>query len=339
MDNIIKRVRILKLWEILTSETDEEHPIATEDLLDKLAGVGIQCVRTTLYEDIKTLRQYGYEIFTVRAKTNLYYVEEGSLSVTEVLILMDAVQAAGFITERKTEELLDKLSRLTGGKRSEALKRNVVQFTIAKTCNEKVLYYVNEISQAIANHKKIRFNYFYYDLSHARVYRMSKREPEKRRVYKVNPLGTVFDNGYYYLFCYDDYFKGVSHYRIDRMDSVQILEEDATDGLEKEKAALSERKRRLFFMYGGAEERLRLHADKELLDVMYDKFGGDIQLYDLNEKQFGFCVNVQVSPTFLGWCCSFGNKLRVVSPQSVVEQIKEYVEELHANYRDEKSSP
>ena len=52
MDKDIKRIRLLKLWEILSRDTDDEHPLGTEEILSKLANAGIECVRTTLYEDI-----------------------------------------------------------------------------------------------------------------------------------------------------------------------------------------------------------------------------------------------------------------------------------------------
>ena len=70
MDKDIKRIRLLKLWEILSRDTDDEHPLGTEEILSKLANAGIECVRTTLYEDIKTLQKYGYEIFCLRSTSN-----------------------------------------------------------------------------------------------------------------------------------------------------------------------------------------------------------------------------------------------------------------------------
>ncbi|MBQ8374501.1 MAG: WYL domain-containing protein [Clostridia bacterium] len=256
----------------------------------------------------------------------------------EVLILLDAVQAASFITQKKTEELVDKLADLAGSERAKVLKQNIVEFTVAKSSNENILYAVNEISQAILNKKKIYFNYFDYDASYQRVFRMSKRNPEKKRGYKVNPLGTVFDGGYYYLFCYDDFFGGISHYRVDRMDGVKMLEEEITSTAESKKNELSERKRQLFSMFGGEVKRVEFHADRDLIDFIYDKFGKRIKMYELSEKEVVFSADVQISPTFIAWCCSFGSKLKITSPMDVVTEIQRYIAELSENYK-EKSSP
>lgn len=333
MDKQMKRLRLLKLWEILSRDTDEDHPLGTEEILSKLAEAGIACVRTTLYEDVKTLQKYGYEIFCVRSTSNQYYVCDRNISVPEVLILMDAVQAAGFITERKTAELVDKVAKLAGSQRAEVLKQNIVEFTVAKSTNEKILYTVSEISQAIINRKKIYFNCFDYDVNYNRIYRMKTSDPTKVRGYKVNPLGTVFDNGYYYLFCYDDFFGNVSHYRIDRMDNVKTLEESMTEGVEAEKFDLPSRKRQLFSMFGGDTVEVEIRADKSLIDVLHDKFGDLIHLHDENNGSVTFSANVQVSPTFLAWCCSFGNQLQVIAPSFVVEKIKAYIEELQSIYK------
>ena len=47
------RIRPLKIWEILQRETDEDHPMGTEELRAKLLECGIEAHRTAIYEDIK----------------------------------------------------------------------------------------------------------------------------------------------------------------------------------------------------------------------------------------------------------------------------------------------
>lgn len=332
MNEDAKRIRLLKIWEILFRETDEEHRLNTETLLEKLRGIGVECVRSTLYQDIKILQKYGYEVLCKRAKQNEYYVVDRSISLPELLILMDATQAANFISPIKTKELVDKLSSLAGSERGRVLKQNIVVSTTPKTKNNSVLYSVNEISQAILQKKKIFFHYFNYDLKFERVYKMSKRDPQKKRGYKLNPLGTVFDNGYYYVFCYDDYFGNISHYRVDRMDGVRMLEDDASEIANQNRTQLSHRKRKLFYMYGGQERKIEFLADCDLIDIIYDKFGENVKLYPSRKEKIIFSVDVQVSPTFFAWCCAFGDKLKITTPTDVVVQLKEYINSLQKLY-------
>lgn len=96
----------IKLWEILSVDSDEDHPLSTGEIIEKLKNQGVECDRRTLYEDIRTLNEYGYEVLSEKGQhSNLYCVVDRSFDVPELHILMDAVQAAGFITEKKTAEL------------------------------------------------------------------------------------------------------------------------------------------------------------------------------------------------------------------------------------------
>ena len=88
------RIRPLKIWEILQKETDEEHPMGTEELRARLRECGIDSHRTTIYEDIKLLNDCGYEIMTRRGRGNLYYVMDRKFSDPEIHVLLDAVQGA-----------------------------------------------------------------------------------------------------------------------------------------------------------------------------------------------------------------------------------------------------
>lgn len=336
MQEDVKRVRLLKIWETLYRDTDEEHPIGTEALIQKLGEVGIHCVRATIYEDIKTLQKYGYEIFCKRKKQNEYYVVDRSITLPELFILMDAVQAASFVPQKKTDELVQKIADLAGSERGKVLKRNIVEFTVSKSPNEHVLYSVNEITQAILQKKKIQFCYFDYSTSGGRKYRMSKRNPENKKEYVLNPLGTVFDGGYYYLFGFDDYHESIVHYRVDRMDGVRVLSDKISVEAQSKRAELPERKRQLFSMFGGNCEFVEFCASRDLLDVVYDKFGRTANVKEKEDGKIRFSVQAQVSPTFLAWCCAFGDKLKVLAPENVVRAVEDYIQTLVNAYKEEK---
>lgn len=120
----VSKIKYLKIWDILCQETDEEHSISTPDLLSRLEESGIKCDRRTLYRNIEELNECGYEVLIKVGKPNAYYVVDRSFDIPEIHILMDAVQAASFITEKKTKQLVDKIARLSGNKMAEVLKQN-----------------------------------------------------------------------------------------------------------------------------------------------------------------------------------------------------------------------
>lgn len=87
-------------------------------------------------------------------------------------------------------------------------------------------------------------------------------------------------------------------------------------------------------MFVGKEERVSITIDNSLIDPVMDKFGEDVKLVDRGDGTAQLDISVQISPAFIAWCCSFGDKLTVVHPQTVVNQVSEYVEALARQYKD-----
>lgn len=321
-----QRLKLLKLWEILRQETDKDHTLSTTELLERLEAIGIKCDRRTLYADIKALNDNGYKVNCVRRIANEYYVEKREFSMAEIHILMDAVQAASFITEEKTALLVDKIAELAGSRRAEAMKQNVVAFNTIKSPNEDIFTIVSTISIGIDLYRKIEFMYFDYDLNGNRVFR------KDNKIYKVNPVATIFSDDKYYLLCYDDKHGNFAHYRVDRMANVRVSSEDIVPSECSEIANVQKHKKQVFGMFRGEEIEVTFEAHKSLIDVILDKFGFQIHLSRSSEDTFRFSEVVQLSPVFLGWCCSFGSLLKVIAPSELVERIRSYVDELKSLY-------
>ncbi|MBQ8393671.1 MAG: WYL domain-containing protein [Clostridia bacterium] len=327
-----RKIKLLKLWELLKNETDEQHPMDTVEIIERLGREGILVDRKILYSDIELLNNYGYEVMKDRSKRNRYYVMDRGFDLPEIRILMDAVQASAFVTEKKTDELIGKIAFLAGSKKGEALKKNVVRFSSVKSLNEFIFYSVDTIATAIIEGKKISFNYFSIDIHKEKSYRTERNNPNKIKLYKVNPVATVYDNDQYYLVCYDDKHKGLANYRIDRMERVRILDEPITENKEVKKIDIAKRNRQMFGMFGGDTHTVNFHADKSLLDVIFDKFGNKIELFEAKDGKLSCKADVQIGPMFIAWCCSFGDRLKVVSPPSVVKAVKEHLTKTLAQY-------
>ena len=331
MDNrVASKIVLLKIWEILNQETDEDNPMPSTVLLKKLDDMEIPCDRRTLYKYIDVLNEWGYEIKSNRSKNNEYWVIDRRFDMPELHIMLDAVQAASFIPEGKTAELVKKIASLAGSRKGEVLRSNIVAFNTTKNTNESIYYSVNEIITAIRKKKQIIFYYFDYDCNHNRVYRRDHHH------YKANPCATIFSEGHYYLVSYDSRFDKISHYRIDRMEGVQILEDEVVLPEDKTVLNMGKHKRQLFGMFSGETEKVSIEIHESLIDVVFDLFGDKIKIRKLDNEFVRFTADVQVSPIFFGWCCSFGNKLRLVAPQNIKEELKNYIISLTENYTEDK---
>lgn len=138
-----QKIKLLKLMELLRENSDEDHPLKTNMLCTMLKNAGISCDRRTLSRDIATLNECGYEIFSImQGHDKAYYIVERSFSLPELKILIDAVQAASFITESKTENLIQKIAALGNAHRAELLQGGMVCFNSRKHSNEQIYYSV-----------------------------------------------------------------------------------------------------------------------------------------------------------------------------------------------------
>ena len=329
-----RKIKLLKMWELLKQETDEKHPMETQEIISRLKKDGIEVDRKILYNDIDILNANGYEVMCQRAKSNKYYVMDRSFDTAEIRVLMDAVQAAAFVTEKKTEVLLDKIASLAGSKRGEVLKGNITKFSTVKSLNENIYYVIDKIVDAREDNKKISFNYFDYGLKRERIFRKDKKDATMDKLYIVNPVETVFNNDQYYLICYDDKHKDFTNYRIDRMDNVSKLDDDIVKYEWLIGKDISKYKRQQFSMFSGEVKNVTFIADRTLIDVIFDKFGSGVELKLTEDDKLKCTVEVQVGAMFIAWLCSFDNKLKVVSPPSVVNKVKEHLNKTTEQYND-----
>lgn len=321
------KIKLLKIWEILKQESDENRPMTTGQIIERLSDSGITCDRRTLYADIATLNSFGYEVVTQKGQhSNSYYIVDRSFDVPELRILIDAVQAASFISPKKTEELTNKIAALGGSYCADILKKNIVEFNITKHNNEQIYYSVNAIENAILSGKKIKFQYFDLNEKQERKFRKSGEK------YLVNPVTMVFSNDNYYLIGYHDNHDGVTTYRIDRMLNAEISEDSININAKPKSLNISQHRKQSFSMYSGKMEVVRFEADRDMIDIVFDKFGEDTQIAVLNEEKISFSAAVQISPIFFGWCFSFGKKLKIISPVSIRNEIEEYIQKLISLY-------
>jgi predicted DNA-binding transcriptional regulator YafY len=308
---------------LLQQETDELHPLSTNEICNRLSATGISYERRTLAKDIVLLNEQGFEVMWCRVgKEKGYYIADRSFSMPELKILIDAVQAANFITENKSVELIKKIAALGGSHQADILRSNLVCFNTRKHTNETIYYSAGYLEDAIRQKNKVLFRYFDLNEHGEKVYR---REGHR---YVVEPVALVFHEDNYYIVVYSAKHDSTANYRIDRMDSVEIIDESVSQralALRNEVAGYTER---VFKMYGGQPVDIVIEFDDKLIGVVYDKFGESTKMIRTHEHMCVATVKVQISPTFWGWLFQFGKHIRILSPAGLVDEQKTMIRKL-----------
>ena len=209
-----QKLKILYIWDYLQKNSHEENPVRAGELIAMLAKKEIKCDRKTIYSDIATLQEFGIDIISVPGKNGGYYVASRSFQMSELKLLIDAVQSSRYLTEKKSRELIEKLCDQVGEHEASLLKRNVYVSGRVRSMNETIYYNVNDIQEAISQNKQITFRYFDWNMDVKRQYR--------EKAYVASPYGLCQDNENCYLLAYSDRH-GITSYRVDRMDSISLL--------------------------------------------------------------------------------------------------------------------
>lgn len=325
-----QKFKLYRLAQIMLERTDEDHYITMPEIKAALEAYEITADRKSLYNDLKDLEHLGIEVEGEPVGNRYHYhVVSREFELPELKLLVDAIQSSKFITERKTNALIKKLEKLVSKYDAQKLQRQVYVSGRIKTMNESIYYNVDAIHNAITENRKIKFQYFQWNV---------KKEMELRHdgaYYFISPWGLSWDHENYYLIGYDSEEEKIKYFRVDKMLKVHMLEKEREGKEYFKKIDMSEYARKSFSMFAGKEQQVKLLVDNELAGVIIDRFGKDVMMIPAGEKQFTVNVNVQVSKHFLGWVMSLGEGVKIAGPDEVVDLMRTEIERLCAQYHVE----
>ena len=316
-------LKTLYLLEILMERTDEAHPVSVSALiriLEEDYQIGIN--RTTVYSELRKLEDAGVDVVRKEEQPFGYYVGSREFELAELKLLVDAVQSSKFITQKKSAQLIQKLETLCSRDEAKQLSSQVTIYNRSKTPNETIYYNVDRIHSAIFQNHQITYQYVEWTMDKKTVPRHGGS------YYNVSPLNLIWDDENYYLIAYDEQTRMVRHYRVDKMRDLVIQEDTRSLQALEQEIDVGAFSRKTFGMYSGVDVKVQLQGTKNLAGVVLDRFGTDIWMHPLDEEHFSAAVTVTVSRQFFGWLTAIGKELRITGPEDVVEQYRQYLEEI-----------
>ena len=317
-----QKQRILLLQNFLLRNTDPDHPATTKDIMDYMEAHDMEASRKTIYSDIAALQESGLDVEIVKGRGGGYYIGSRAFELPELKLLIDAVQSSRFLTEKKARELIRKLCSLCSQHNESLMRRNIMVSGRVKTMNESIYYNVDAIQEAIATNQSITFRYFGRAVDGSKVFR--------EKTYLASPYALCWSDEYYYLISHTAEH-GVTHYRVDKMADIQPTGKPRTPCPELTGEKLAVYSNKVFQMFAGETVTVRLRIHNSLAGVVYDRFGLDSMLIP-DGDHFILTTQVAVSPMFLSWVIGFGNKIQILSPQSVIDACQNLCRETLGQY-------
>lgn len=308
-------IRIIELLRFLYQQTDEAHAVTVSEMIEYLKSKGIPSVRQTVYTDLEALDTAGIDIVQIKSTQNRYFIGSRIFEYPELKMLVDAVASSKVISAKKSQALIQKLGQLTSIQQAEQLQRLASLSSRVKPHNEKVYYIIDSIQTAILDQHQISFQYYEYT-------------PEKKKILKhdgyryiLDPYALEWKNDHYYLIGYSHKHKGIAHFRVDRLTSVEPLDSKFQPMPDFDVAAYTNKMVDMF----AAEhaEQVKLLSSNELMRVIIDHYGEDIEISPYDDTHFTVIIEVNPSGTFYGWVFKFMGKIRILSPQSCVDKMQD----------------
>ena len=322
-----QKFKFTYLMKIMAEKTDDEHSLTMPQILEELEKYEVSAERKSIYEDFKDMSKLGIDVIKEqRGRETFYHIAGREFELAEVKLLIDAVQSAKFITQKKSKSLISKVKNFVSEHQAKQLQRQIVINDRVKTMNESVYYNVDDIHTAINQNRKIKFKYYKWDIDKKLV------ERHGGSYFVVSPWALLWDDENYYMIAFDDWDNKIKHYRVDKMMYIEVGNDERAGKEEFKNFDMAKYSKATFGMYHGEKTKVCIKFANHMCGVFIDRLGKDTLFRKIDENHSELIVDINVSPQFFGWIFSLGNDVEIVSPREVVNELREYTKKFIMKY-------
>lgn len=345
---------IFQLLTLLQEETDEAHRLSQQAISERIqARYGVKINRRTLKTYLDELAAAGYPLCSTKKTRSLpdgttetlqtdWYLEP-QFEASELRLMTDLLTAMPAVPDTQREALMQKLMQHSSPMSRQAQSEQQMVYLHTPPAKQ-LLYSVEILCEAIRRNCMVSFQYYTYQLDETGTPVRTPRlkSTGEAREYLVSPYEIAVSHGRYYLICCKEPHRTVSHYRIDRIADVRMIEQferlpvEALSG----NHVLPENLAEQLYMYSGETVCCEFLADMQILGDILDWFGNSAQIVRAEQPNL-LHVTVQVHPTAMQhWALQYGQFVTVLTPDSLRESLAEIIHTLAARYPlPEKNDP
>jgi hypothetical protein len=356
------------VFQYLLKYTDEDNVVDAFDIISYLSDCGINADRRSIYRDIEEINRIMYmieydctiaealEVFPEEKDEDFdseqaeaekvvvydknrkgFYVRQRHYDVEDIRLLAECIYSAKFLSEGQAKRLADVVCGFVSDYQAETIRYDALLTDRVKTSNKSVISNISTINAAMSKTlegekhipEKISFKYLKASVSNV-TQQVERRKGER---YTVSPYKLLINDGNYYLLSFDDKYKKMRTYRVDRMRDVRLTGQPRDGVAEFAEIDLRDYTKRTFSMFGGKTERVEMRFINPLLDTAIDRFGTtDVRYSVVDETHFSVTANVDVSDQFFGWLLGFGKRVKLLGPPSVIEKFRSYMDKVREMY-------
>ena len=321
-----KKVLNMMILEVLEQYTDSDHRLTQQKIVELLEkNYGVPCTRQTVKNNLMLLKNMGYDI----SMRGGIFLKSRLFDNAELRMLIDSVLFSRTLSGEEAERLIKKLTGL-GNKYFRAKVKHVCHLPkLIHSDNKQVLLNLDVLNDAIEQERKVRFTYNSYGKDF-------QLHPRRKDPYIVNPYQMVANQGRYYLLCSYDAGNRLSHYRLDYMTKLEMLDEKVKpmDQMEDfvQGYSLSKHMEEHIYMFSGPSVQVKMRVRENMMGALIDWFGKKFRI--VQETKDGLIISVACNKLAMRyWALQYGEYVAVLEPENLRDEIREVVDCMASFYR------
>lgn len=316
------KLKALYVMRILQEETDPEHGLSLRQIINRLNDYGIEAERKGLYRDIQILRDFGLDIQTYQRNTLEYALARRDFTLSQLMLLVDAVESCRSLTARQSRALITNLKLLASDHERSQLDRRIhVQGRISSK-RQSVFEDIDILHEALRQQVQVEFMYYRFGLDGKR---QATHEGKK---HVVTPVAISYADGFYYLTAWSEERESLTEFRVDRMEKLAVTTEKAVKNSETVHYTREGDEYESFGRFGGEPATVTLLVAGDKVEIIMDRFGDGAEWYVQDETTAKAVVKVHKSEQFFGWIAGLGGTVRIDAPKSLKQEYRDYLMKL-----------
>ena len=325
----IKKLYIVQILDILKNYSDIDHPLLQRDIIEHMKkDYDVECERKAIGRNIENLKDVGYDI----EYNNGYYLVERDFEESELRFLVDSILASRFIPVGQAKTLINKLTEQSNIYFKDKVKHisNITNMDHQET--NEMFYTIDILSEAIALKKQVKFFYRKYNLDK----KLINTSIDK---HLVNPYQIILANGKYYLIGNVDKYNNVTHFRVERIWDIEMetsMRKDPKQVNElKNGFDLPKHMSEHIYMFSGESIPVTLRIDNEVIGDIIDWLGTEIDIIEEEDGKHSRVMFKANQNAMKYWAMQFGERVVVLKPESLRQQVKDLILNIKKNYFEE----
>lgn len=320
-----KKMLNMLILDILKEYSDEDHKLTQQEIIRLLKhNYDMECDRRSVKNNILYLKELGYEI----SMDGGYYLMEREFEDAELRMLIDSVLFSNQLTHKQAKNLIEKLEKQSNRYFNAKVSHINNLPNLQHADNKQMLYALDTVNEAISKRKKISFIYSDYGTDF-------KLHPRREEPYIVNPYQMVANLGRFYLVGNYDKYDNITHYRLDRMTCVKMLDDKVKPQNEiadfKNGFNLPKHMAEHVYMFSGESVRIKFIATKDSMNELIDWFGKDFSVIEERETEIVVSLSCN-QKAFTYWALQFGPYVEVLEPKELREELAEFSKGMYEKY-------